>query len=73
MIKHQRIHESRLIEPDHIATVGKTPDDTDFNQQWGAEQNPRRASVEATYSDSSIKIAILDSGIDSSHPDLSSR
>lgn len=65
--------EVALIEPDHIATVGKTPDDTDFNQQWGLNKIQALQAWEATYSDSSIKIAILDSGIDSSHPDLSSK
>lgn len=53
----------------YIATHCKTPNDPSFPVQWG----PKRIKVEAAWdliTDSTVKVAVVDTGIDYTHPDL---
>ena len=66
-----RAHGSvEYAEPDYIATAYEVPNDPSFNQQWGMTQIDAPEAWSATTGSSSVKIAILDTGIDIHHPDL---
>lgn len=57
-------------EPDYIATAFEVPNDPSFDQQWGMTQIDAPEAWSVTTGSSSVKIAILDTGIDIHHPDL---
>src|SRR5450756_224616 len=70
----------QYAEPDYIASaVGKpappptTGPDPDFSKQWGMTTVYAPEAWTVTQGSSSVKIAILDTGIDQNHPDLSSK
>ena len=70
----------QYAEPDYIANaVGKpappptTRPDPDFSKQWGMTTVYAPEAWKVTQGSSSVKIAILDTGIDQNHPDLSSK
>lgn len=61
-----------FVEPDYIAHGGgTTPNDPDFSSQWhlAAISGPNAWSI--TTGVSAVPIAMIDSGVDSTHPDLS--
>ncbi len=60
-------------EPDYLCEVIDTPDDTYFDNQWGMKKVEAMAAWDVTEGSSSIKIAILDTGVDFDHPDLSDK
>jgi thermitase len=49
------------------------PDDANYSQQWGLTIVQAPQAWKITHGSSTIKIAILDSGIDSNHPDLAAK
>jgi thermitase len=57
-------------EPDYIAEAVDSPDDTYLNNQWGLKKVEATSAWELTKGSSTIKIAILDTGVDFDHPDL---
>lgn len=71
----------QYAEPDYVATaVGKpappppaSGPDPYLSQQWGMATVQALEAWNFTSGNSAIKIAILDSGIDQNHPDLSSK
>jgi len=60
-------------EPNYLCEVIGTPDDTYFDNQWGMKKVEAPAAWDVTKGSSSIKIAILDTGVDLDHPDLSGK
>ncbi len=62
-----------FIEPDYMATVVEVPNDTYFSSQWGMTKIQAPQAWDLTHGSSSVKIAILDTGIDPTHPDLASK
>ena len=71
-------------EPDYIAYADAIPDDTSFGSQWGMNNTGQSggtadADIDApeawdiTTGDSGVIIAILDTGIDEDHVDLSGK
>ena len=62
----------KFIDLDHIVTPAFTPNDPIFVNEW---QYPKIGALSAwdTAQGSGITIAILDSGVDSTHPDLASK
>jgi thermitase len=65
--------EIELIEPDHIVQAMEVPDDIKFDQQWGLSKIEASKAWDLTQGSPSVKIAILDSGIDSDHTDLAGK
>jgi subtilisin family serine protease len=78
----------RFSEPDYIATSGGTaPNDTLFTKQWGLyndgsfAQSPAKTGADINIldawdvedGDTSVIVAVMDSGIKTDHPDLKDR
>jgi thermitase len=58
-------------EPNYVAyAVDIIPNDTYYGVQWGLSKIDAPAGWDYTTGDSSVTIAIVDSGIDLNHPDL---
>jgi thermitase len=61
-------------EPDYIATIDYTPNDPYFaSQQWGPKNVSAPSAWDYTRGSSSVMIAIVDTGVDLDHPDLSAK
>jgi thermitase len=63
----------KFAEPDYVATAIFEPNDTYFANQWGMTKIQAPQAWDVTTGSSDVKIAILDTGIDQNHPDLSSK
>ncbi len=50
--------------------LAATPNDTHFSRQWGMIKIQAPQAWDITHSSPSVRIAILDTGIDQDHPDL---
>jgi thermitase len=61
------------VESDYLATADEIPNDSRFNSQrvMVKIQAPQARGI--THGDSSVKIAIQDTGIDPNHVDLASK
>jgi subtilisin family serine protease len=60
-----------FVEPDGLASAMLTPNDPDFSSQWHLNTIQATTAWGLTTGATSIPIAIIDSGIESTHPDLS--
>ena len=60
-------------EPDYLAEAIGAPDDAYFDNQWGMKKVEAPAAWDVTKGNSTIKIAILDTGVDLDHPDLAGK
>jgi subtilisin family serine protease len=61
-------------EPDYLAfAAATTPNDPLFVDQWGLAKIQAAAAWDVTTGSATIPIAIVDSGIDFTHPDLSGK
>jgi thermitase len=63
----------RFAEPDLIMHVIETPNDTRFGDQWNLMKIQAPEAWDRTHGSTDIRVAILDTGIRESHPDLSGR
>ena len=70
IINLNNLNEIDYVEPDSEVKAQEISDDPDFARQWGLAKIQAPASWQITHSSSTIKIAVLDSGIDIAHPDL---
>lgn len=61
------------IEPDFVAQAVETPNDTYYSNQWGLPKVKADLAWSVSHGLSSVKVAIVDTGIDSSHPDISGK
>ena len=60
-------------EPDSVAKAAGSPNDPYFGYQWGLSKVGAPQAWDVTTGSSSIKIAILDTGVDPNHPDLAGK
>ena len=58
------------IQPNYAYYLLETPNDGYFNRQWGLKAIHADTAWERTKGASSLRVAIIDSGIDKNHPDL---
>ena len=61
------------VEEDAVATAAVIPTDPYWGQQWNARRIRATEAWDATKGDRRITIAIVDTGVDGSHPDLRGR
>ena len=64
----------QFAEPDYLATVASViPDDPLYRRQWGHEYVNTAPAWGVTTGSTNVTIAILDTGLDLTHPDLAGR
>lgn len=61
------------VEPDYIVNATWTPNDSSFSNQWGLTKVSAESAWDKTKGSSSVIIAVIDTGVDLNHPDLSSK
>jgi thermitase len=61
-------------EPNYVLTLATTPNDPDYSSLWGMQggfgSNAHGAWAQGVTGSSEVYVAVVDSGIDVSHPDL---
>jgi len=69
---YQRNPHVQYAEPDYIASVLNTPNDPYFTggYQWNMAKVQASSAWDVTTGSASVAVAILDTGVDLSHPDL---
>jgi len=60
-----------FAEPNYIFTPQFVPNDPDFPNQWELKKVNAEGAWDLSTGQSQVRIAVLDTGIDQSHPDLS--
>lgn len=63
----------QFAEPDYIAEAFYSPRDPAFSRQWGMSKIRAPDAWNVTNGEGSLKIAILDTGIDQDHEDLAGK
>jgi subtilisin family serine protease len=58
------------VEPDQYRHTLATPNDPSYNQQWSHLVANAPAAWDLTTGDPTVKVAIIDTGVDATHPDL---
>lgn len=58
------------VEPDYALPLLAQPDDPRFEEQWAHAQTGIAAAWDHTTGSTEVTVAILDSGVDGTHPDL---
>jgi subtilisin family serine protease len=74
-IVEKRLRESkrfRSVEPNYLVWLNEMPDDPLYEQQWGLQAVAAPLAWDSVRGDG-VTIAVVDTGIDSTHPDLSAR
>jgi len=61
------------VEPDFIAYATETPDDPEFPNQWGLAKVNAAGAWDKTHGANDVDVAVIDTGIDGSHPDISGK
>ncbi len=62
-----------FAEQDHLAQAVETPNDPSMSSQWGLQKVQAPSAWDLAKSNTSISIAVLDTGVDLAHPDLSAK
>src|SRR3954452_19432682 len=68
-----RLDDSKAVdvaEPDSLTAAALVPNDPLFPLQWGWENQQAQAAWDVTTGSSSTVVAVLDTGVNASHPDL---
>ena len=58
------------VEPDELRHTLATPNDPGYGQQWAHLVADAPAAWDVTTGDKAVKVAIIDTGVDATHPDL---
>ncbi|MCU1379426.1 MAG: N-acetylmuramoyl-L-alanine amidase, partial [Acidimicrobiales bacterium] len=58
------------VEPDYVRHALNVPNDPEFPEQWAHVMTNAPAAWDVTTGDPAVKVAIIDSGVDGTHPDL---
>jgi thermitase len=61
------------VETDYIAYSTEVPNDPQFANQWGLAKVEATGAWDKTHGASDVDVAVIDTGINGSHPDLSGR
>ena len=61
---------ARYVEPNGLRQVDSMPNDPSWDMQWGPQKIGADYAWNTTTGDSSLLVAVIDTGIDYTHPDL---
>ena len=70
--KLERDPRVRYAEPNHVITIDSLPNDPAFGTTWGMTTIGAPQAWDLTTGSPSVTVAVIDTGVDWSHPDLSS-
>ena len=74
ILEYKRNPDVEYVEPNYIYTIQWTPNDTHFSKkQWGPKKIKVPSAWDVTRGKSSTWIAIIDTGVQYDHPDLSGK
>ncbi|MDQ0229321.1 S8 family peptidase [Metabacillus malikii] len=71
--KYSKLSEIDFVEPNYIYKASVVPNDPYFSYQYAPQKMNTPAAWDVTQSNQSIKIAIIDTGVQLNHPDLQSK
>jgi thermitase len=63
----------RYVEPNYLAFAFATPNDPQYSQQYGLQRIQANLAWDIWQPQRTVYIAIIDTGIDSNHPDLTNK
>ena len=63
----------KYAEPDFVAKKTEIPNDTYYSSQWGLPKIKAGGAWDMTHGSDNAPVAIVDTGIDEAHPDLSGK
>lgn len=58
------------IEPDFLRAPARVPNDPQYTSQWSHTVANAQAAWDSTTGSSAVRVAVLDTGVDGSHPEL---
>lgn len=58
------------VEPDHLRHALRTPNDPQYAQQWSHAMTGAEAAWDVSTGDPGVKVAVVDTGVDGTHPGL---
>lgn len=61
------------VQPNYIYRATYTPGDPKYSQQWGLRRTGAPAAWDVTRGDAGVVVAVVDTGVDYTHPDLASQ
>ncbi|MFE4036122.1 S8 family peptidase [Priestia sp. YIM B13489] len=70
---YNKLDEVEYVEPNYIFKASYTPNDSFYPFQYGPQKVQAPSAWDVTKSNSSIRIAIVDTGVQLNHPDLTSK
>jgi thermitase len=62
-----------FVEPDYVAVPLLVPNDPNYSQEWHLQTIQAPTAWEVTTGSTGVPIAMIDSGVDPTHPDLASK
>ena len=65
-----RFSQVEFVEPNYQVTTSYTPSDHSYSKQWYAPKINMPAAWNTTLGDADIKVAVIDAGLQTTHPDL---
>ena len=69
--EYANLPEVEFAEPNGLFEICRTPNDPDYNIQWGLFKISASKGWDAKVGDPKVVIAVIDTGVDYNHPDLS--
>lgn len=70
--EYASLPDVEFAEPNFLYEICRTPNDPDYNKQWGLFKISASGGWDAKVGDPEIVIAVIDTGVDYNHPDLAS-
>ncbi|MED4268253.1 S8 family peptidase [Priestia megaterium] len=70
---YNKLDEVEYVEPNYIFKASYVPNDSFYPFQYGPQKVQAPSAWDVTRSNSGIKIAIVDTGVQLNHPDLTSK
>ena len=69
----EELEEVEYAEPNGICYMDLVPNDLDYNSQWAPQLTGAESAWAVTIGDAGVTIAITDTGVDGTHPDLAGK